>query len=63
MLGILSDLDEWLTAEDVPRPVVLLIDGYSGHLPEMALCMSRMKVSLFPLNGVVEDWSLEVPIR
>ena len=31
-LEILSDLDEYLTLNNIPRPVILVIDGYSGHL-------------------------------
>ena len=31
-LEILSDLDDYLTLNNIPRPVILVIDGYKGHL-------------------------------
>ena len=42
-LHVLSDLDEWLTSNNIPRPVVLVMDGFSGHLGlEVAeFCESR----------------------
>ena len=41
MLEVLADLDEWLTAEDIPRPVILIIDGHKGHTGLEEYCLSR----------------------
>ena len=31
-LEVMADIDEYLTVNDIPRPVVAIIDGYPGNL-------------------------------
>ena len=48
-LNILSDLDEHLTANDIPRPMLLYVDGYkvrylfSTGCPKKTLCIVLMR--------------------